>query len=73
VSSLSHLFALKAVDVFSFHLQIFHWFMAPPLRRYFQGHSPRDNPTPLSAYDFFQNIFIPVLVELMKEFFYLSL
>jgi hypothetical protein len=31
---------LKVVDVFSFHLQIFHWFIAPPLRRYFQGHSP---------------------------------
>jgi hypothetical protein len=28
------------VDVFSFHLQIFHWFIAPPQRRYFQGHSP---------------------------------
>jgi hypothetical protein len=23
-----------------FHLQIFHWFIAPPPRRYFQGHSP---------------------------------
>jgi hypothetical protein len=31
---------LKAVDVFIFHLQIFHWFIAPPSRRYFQGHSP---------------------------------
>jgi hypothetical protein len=31
---------LKVVDVFSFHLQIFHWFIAPPSRRYFQGHSP---------------------------------
>jgi hypothetical protein len=28
------------VDVFSFHLQIFHWFIAPPSRRYFQGHGP---------------------------------
>jgi hypothetical protein len=31
---------LKVVDVFSFHLQIFHGFIAPPSRRYFQGHSP---------------------------------
>jgi hypothetical protein len=30
-----------------FHLQIFHWFIALPWRRYFQGHSPLDNPTPL--------------------------
>jgi hypothetical protein len=28
VSSLSRLFACKIVDVFSFHLQIFHWFIA---------------------------------------------
>jgi hypothetical protein len=41
------LFACKVVDVFSFHLQIFHWFIAPPSRRYFQGHSPWENPTPL--------------------------
>jgi hypothetical protein len=27
-------------DVFSFHLQIFHWFIASPSPRYFQGHSP---------------------------------
>jgi hypothetical protein len=27
-----------------FHLQIFHWFIAA--RRNFQGHSPRENPTP---------------------------
>jgi hypothetical protein len=40
VSSLSRLFACKVVDVFSFHLHIFHWFIAPPSRRYFQGHSP---------------------------------
>jgi hypothetical protein len=39
VSSLSRLFACKVVDVFCFHLQIFHWFVAPPSRRYFQGHS----------------------------------
>jgi hypothetical protein len=31
---------LKVVDVFSFHLQIFHWSIAVPSRRYFQGHSP---------------------------------
>jgi hypothetical protein len=31
---------LKIVDVFRFHLQMFHWFIAPPLRRYLQGHSP---------------------------------
>jgi hypothetical protein len=38
--SLSRLYLnLKLVDVFSFHLQIFHWFIAR-LRRYFQGHSP---------------------------------
>jgi hypothetical protein len=30
----------KVVDVFSFHLQIFQWFIALPSRRYFQGHSP---------------------------------
>jgi hypothetical protein len=24
--------------------QINHWFIAPPSRRYFQGHSPRENP-----------------------------
>jgi hypothetical protein len=30
----------KIVDVFSFHLQIFHGFIAPPSRRYFQGHDP---------------------------------
>jgi hypothetical protein len=29
------IFACKVVDVFSFH-----WFIAPPSRRYFQGHSP---------------------------------
>jgi hypothetical protein len=29
--------------VFSLHLQIFHWFIAAPSRRYFQGHSPWDN------------------------------
>jgi hypothetical protein len=40
VVSLSRLFASKIVNVFSFHLQIFHWFIAPPSRRYFQGHSP---------------------------------
>jgi hypothetical protein len=40
VVSLSRLFTCKVVDVFSFHLQIFHWFVAPPSRRYFQGHSP---------------------------------
>jgi hypothetical protein len=31
---------LKVIDVFSFHLLIFHWFVAPSSRRYFQGHSP---------------------------------
>jgi hypothetical protein len=32
---------LKVVGVISFHLhQIFHWFIAPPSRRYFQGRSP---------------------------------
>jgi hypothetical protein len=31
---------LKVVDVFSFHSQIFHWFIASPSCRYFQGHSP---------------------------------
>jgi hypothetical protein len=31
---------LKEVDVLSFHLQIFHWFIAPPSRRHLQGHSP---------------------------------
>jgi hypothetical protein len=45
VSSLSRLFEL--VYVFSFHLQIFHWFIASPSHTYFQGHSPRENPTPL--------------------------
>jgi hypothetical protein len=35
-----YLFICKVVDVFSFHLQIFHCFIAPPSRRYFQGHSP---------------------------------
>jgi hypothetical protein len=30
----------NAVNVFSFHLQIFHWFIDPPSRRYFQGHNP---------------------------------
>jgi hypothetical protein len=39
-SSLCTYLNLNAVDVFSFHLQIFHWFIAPPSRRYFQGHSP---------------------------------
>jgi hypothetical protein len=38
VSPLSRLFEL--VYVFSFHLQIFHWFIAPPLHTYFQGHIP---------------------------------
>jgi hypothetical protein len=33
-------FAFKVVDVFSFHLQIFHWFIGLLSRRYFQGHSP---------------------------------
>jgi hypothetical protein len=37
-------FVTLVVDVFSFHLQIFHWFIAPPSRRYFQGHSPWENP-----------------------------
>jgi hypothetical protein len=41
----SSLLNLKVVDVFSFHLQIFHWFIAPPSRRYFEGHSSRENPT----------------------------
>jgi hypothetical protein len=49
LSSLSRLFASKVVDVFSFHLQIFHWFIAPPSRRYIQGHSPWENPTPLTV------------------------
>jgi hypothetical protein len=40
-------FACKVGDVFSFHLQVFHWFIAPHSRTYFQGHSPRENPTPL--------------------------
>jgi hypothetical protein len=31
---------VSVVDVFSFHLQIFHWCIAPPSRGYFQGHSP---------------------------------
>jgi hypothetical protein len=31
---------LKVVDVFSFYLQIFHWFIVSPSCRYFQGHSP---------------------------------
>jgi hypothetical protein len=39
-------FAYKVVDVFGFHLQIFHWFIAPSSRRYFQGHGPRENPIP---------------------------
>jgi hypothetical protein len=43
--SLSRLFVctylnLKVVDVFSFDLQIFHWFIAPSSSGYFQGHSP---------------------------------
>jgi hypothetical protein len=40
VVSLSRLVACKVVDVFSFHLEIFHWFSAPLSRRYFQGYSP---------------------------------
>jgi hypothetical protein len=40
VVSLSRLFACKVVDVFSFHLQSFHWFIAPPSRNYFQGDRP---------------------------------
>jgi hypothetical protein len=35
VSSLS-----LVVDVFSFHLQIIHWFSASVSRKYFQGHNP---------------------------------
>jgi hypothetical protein len=46
-----HILNLKVVDVFSFYLQIFHWFIAPPSRRYFQGRSPRENPTPLPTSD----------------------
>jgi hypothetical protein len=34
------IFARKVVDVLSFHLQIFHWYIAPPSHRYFQSHSP---------------------------------
>jgi hypothetical protein len=41
---------LKVVDVFSFHLQIFHWFIALRSRRYFQGHSPWENPTLLTYF-----------------------
>jgi hypothetical protein len=37
---LDFLMGYKVVDVFSFHLQIFQWFVAPPSRRYFQGHRP---------------------------------
>jgi hypothetical protein len=55
--SLSRLFACKVVDVFSFHLQIFHWFIAPPSRRYFQGHSPWENPTPLNFTNVVINIY----------------
>jgi hypothetical protein len=40
VVSLSRVFARKVVDVFSFNLQIFHWFIALPSCKYFQGHSP---------------------------------
>jgi hypothetical protein len=48
ISSLSLVYLnWKVVDVFSFHLQIFHWFIAPPARKYFQGHNPRENQKPL--------------------------
>jgi hypothetical protein len=40
LSSIRVYLNLKVVNVVSFHLQIFHWFIAPPLRRYFQGHIP---------------------------------
>jgi hypothetical protein len=52
VSSLSRPFASKVVDVFSFPLQICHWFIAPPSRRYFQGHSSWENPRPLPREEF---------------------
>jgi hypothetical protein len=31
---------VSVVDVFSFHLQIFRWCIAPLSRGYFQGHGP---------------------------------
>jgi hypothetical protein len=56
--------ACKAVDIFSF--------IAPPSRRYFQGHSPQENPTPsfmklistsisfcLPFFSFYFNRFLP--------------
>jgi hypothetical protein len=51
VSSICMYLTLKVVDVFSFHLQMFHEFIAPPSRRYFQGHSPSESPTPLPLYN----------------------
>jgi hypothetical protein len=36
----SRVFAYKVVNVFNFHLQIFHCFIDPSSHRYFQGHSP---------------------------------
>jgi hypothetical protein len=44
-TSLSRLFACKVVDVFSFHLQIFHWFIATSSRRHFQGHQKQQTDT----------------------------
>jgi hypothetical protein len=38
--SLVYLHLKYLVDFFSFHLPIFHWFIATPSRWYFQGHSP---------------------------------
>jgi hypothetical protein len=48
--SLSRLYLnLKVVDVFSFHLQIFHWFIAR-LRRYiFPRSQPMRESTPLTS------------------------
>jgi hypothetical protein len=47
LSSVCTYLNLKVIDVFRFHLQIFHWFIARSLHRYSQGHSPCENPTPL--------------------------
>jgi hypothetical protein len=47
LSPISMYLNLKVVDVFSFHLQIFHCFIGSPSRRYFQGHSSWENLTPL--------------------------
>jgi hypothetical protein len=35
---------------FQFPFTDFSLVMAPPSRRYFQGHSPRENPTPLQLF-----------------------